>query len=110
MSTSMSSRHWDERVWSVATRSAPLIIQLVLGVLFLAMWLLGKSAFVPQDTIENLRVTLLVATAIAFGVALAIGGVLVSRESSTARGIGLGVAVSGIVVLVGGVGYAFWIY
>ena len=110
MSTSLDSRHWDERVWSVATRSIPVIIQLVLGVLLIAMWLLGKRAFVPQDTIENLRVTLLVATAIAFGISLFAGGALVSRESSTLRGVGLSFAASGIVALIGGVGYAFSIY
>ena len=44
MTTSVDSSKWNERVWSVATRSGPIVIQFVLGLVLISMWLLGKTS------------------------------------------------------------------
>jgi hypothetical protein len=109
VSPTAAAARLDERAWSAATRSAPITIQLVLGVLLITMWLLGKSSFLAHDTRAGERATLLVAIGITALIGLLAGGALVTRGSSTARGIGLSVAASAAVVLIGGAGYAFWI-
>jgi hypothetical protein len=87
----------DPRAWSVATRSAPLTIQVVFGVVIIVHWLLGNQS--P-----------LVAVVLTVAVAVLACGVPVARKSATVCGIGLGLAGSGAVTLVGGVGYAYWIF
>lgn len=100
------ARRLNERVWSVSARSSLLVIPLVVGVLLFAMWLLEKW-FVTQS---GERATLLFATAIAVAISLVVGGALFSSESSTTRGIGLSLMASAAVVLIGGVGFAFWLF
>jgi hypothetical protein len=103
-------RRSDARAWSVATRSAPFVIQLVLGVLMIAMWLVGKWSIVERDTRAGDHASLLIATGITVVIALLAGGALLSRQSTTTRAIGLSVAASALVVLIGGVGYAFYLF
>jgi hypothetical protein len=111
-------RDMDPQVWSVATRSAPFTIQLTFVVLAVATWLLGKwrsaqpkvATVDAYDTMAGTRVTLLVATAIAVAISLIAGCVLLTRESSTARGVGIGLAGSALVTLIGAVTYAYWIF
>lgn len=91
----------------MATWSAPLVIQPVFGAMLIAMWLLGKAGF-HNDTRAGERTILLIAIGIAVTISLVIAGVLLRRSSSTARGIGVGVAGSAAVVLIGGPVYAFW--
>jgi hypothetical protein len=111
-------RDMDPQVWSVATRSAPFTIQLTFVVLAVATWLLGKrpsaqrqvAAMNGYDTMAGTRVTLLAATVTAVAISMIVGWVLVTRESSTARGIGVGLAGSALVTLIGAVTYAYWIF
>lgn len=97
---------WNERVWRVATLSGPIVIQFVLGVLLTAMWLLGKSSGAPDTRGSESAV---IATAIGITCILCFAAVcvLVPRASSIARGIGLSVAASALIVLIGGVGVAY---
>jgi hypothetical protein len=97
---------WNERVWRVATLSGPIVIQFVLGVLLIAMWLLGKSSGAP-DTRGSESAVIATAIGITCILSLAAVSVLVTRGSSIARGIGLSVAASALIVLIGGVGVAY---
>jgi hypothetical protein len=90
-------RSLDPRAWSVATRSAPLTIQVVFVAVIIAHWLLGNQS--P-----------LVAVVLTVAMAMLVGGVLVARTSAMVCGIGLGLAGSAAVTLVGGVGYVYWIF
>ena len=110
MSTALGKGRWDERVWSVATRSGPIVIQFVLGAVLISGWLLGKTSFVHHDNRAGERVSLLIATAIAFGISLVVAGALFSRDSSRSRGIGLSVAASAVIVLIGGVSIAYLLF
>jgi hypothetical protein len=110
-------RDVDPQVWSVATRSAPLAIQLTFVVLAVATWLLGKWSSAQQhatgmnayDTMAGTRVTLLAATAVAVAISMIGGWILLTRESSTARGVGIGLTGSALVTLIGAVIYAYGI-
>jgi hypothetical protein len=99
----------NERVWRVATLSGPIVIQLVLGVLLIAMWLLGKSSG-ALDTRGSESAISATAIGITCILSLAAVGVLVTRASSLARGIGLSVAASALIVLIGGVGVAYLLF
>lgn len=99
----------NERMWTVATWALPFVIQVVLGVLLISMWLLGKSGL-HNDTFAGQRTVLLFATAIAVMIALVAAAAVFTRASSTARGIGLGTAASAAVVAIRAVVYAFWIF
>lgn len=110
MSASVDSRRRDEQFWSIATRSGPIVIQCVLGVLVIAQWLLGKSSFIHHDDRAGERASLLIATAVAFGISLLVAGVFCSQRSSRARGIGLSVVASACIVLIGGAWVAFLLF
>lgn len=107
--TAVNSRPLDERVWSVATRSSPIVIQLVLGVLLIAMWLLGNWSSTGHDDAHAARLALLVATGITVVISLIVAAALLRRDSSTTRGIGLSTAASAAVTLIGAIPYAFWL-
>lgn len=94
----------DSRVWSTATWSAPLTTQLVLALVIVTSWLLGK--WFPGTG----AVVLFVAGAgAAFLLCAGITFLLARSSSSRARGIALGVVGSYAVVLVGGLLYGLWI-
>ncbi|WP_445167508.1 hypothetical protein ACTXG7_27540 [Mycolicibacterium sp. Dal123E01] len=97
------------RFWVVSTRALPIMVQPVLGVLLTAMWLLGKAG-IRNDTFEGLRTTLLLAAGITILVSLTVAGVLFTRKSPTARGVGLSAAASAAVVAIGAVTYAVWLF
>jgi hypothetical protein len=90
----------------VATRSGPIVIQFVFGVVFIAAWLLEKWSSVALDTGGGI----FIAMAIAAAVAAAVAGVLLTRASSTARGIGLSVGASAVIVLIGGAVLVYILY
>jgi hypothetical protein len=110
-------REIDPHVWTAATRSAPFTIQLIFVMLAVATWLLGKCSTAQHatgmnayDTMAGTRLTLLAATAITVAISLILGWVLLTRESATARGIGVGFAGSALVTLMGAVIYAYGIF
>ncbi len=107
MTRTLGSRRPDERVWYVATWSTPIVIQIVLGAMIFAMWLLRKAGF-HDDTRAGERTLLLTAIGIAVVISLAVAGVMLRQKSPTKRGIGLCVAGSAAVVLIGGSAYAIW--
>jgi hypothetical protein len=102
-------RDFDAPAWRTATWSAPVVIQLVFGAMLIAMWLLGKAGF-HNDTRAGERATLLSAIGIAVAISSVVAGVLLRRRSPTTRGVGLGVAGSAAIVLIGGSVYAFWLF
>ncbi|MDT7758296.1 MAG: hypothetical protein QOH27_4194 [Mycobacterium sp.] len=102
------SRRLDDRVWSVATRSSPVVIQFVLGVLLVATWLLRRWPLV-SNTVDAPRAEVLVATGIAVAISVGVAVALFRRDSSMARGIGLSTAASAAVVLIGAIPYACWL-
>ena len=94
----------DPRVWSTATWSAPLMTNLVLAVVIVTSWLLGK--LLPGSG----AVLLFLLSAAAVLLLCAVLTTLLARSTSArARGIALSVAGSYAVVLVGGLVYGFWI-
>jgi hypothetical protein len=104
----VDSRHLDDRVWSVATRSSPIVIQFVLAVLLVATWLLGRWPLI-SNIVDAPRAEVLVATGIAVVISVGVAAALFRRDSSIARGIGLSTAASAAVVLIGAIPYACWL-
>jgi hypothetical protein len=105
----VDSRRLDERVWTVATRSSPIVIQFVLCALLIATWLLGRWPPMSPDTADAPRWALVVATGITVVISLIVAAALFRRGSSTSRGIGLSTAASAAVTLIGAISYAFWL-
>lgn len=104
---SLGSRRVDERVWSAATWSAPIVIQLVFSGMFVAMWLLGKAGL-HNDTPAGQRTTFLIAMGLAVVISLVTASLLWRRTSPKTKGVGLAAAGSAAVVLIGGLAYAYW--
>lgn len=96
-------RDLDSRAWSTATWSAPLMTQLVLALIIVVSWVLGK--FFPGSG----AVLFLASAAAAFVVCAVVAVSLAQSKSSRAHGIALSVVGSYAVVLVGGIIYGFWI-
>ena len=106
--STVRARGFDDRTWTVATRSAPVVIQVILGLLLISIWLLGRWSVVA-DTEHAPRVAVLGATGIAvvFSLGAAVG--LLFRDTAAAKGIGLSAAACAAIVLIGAVTYAFWL-
>jgi hypothetical protein len=100
--STIGARRFDDRAWTVATRSAPVVIQVVLGLLLVSTWLLGRWSLAPRSAV-------LAATGIAMVVSLVVAAGLLGRGSPTARGLGLSAAACAAIVLIGAVPYAFWL-
>ncbi|ORW96124.1 hypothetical protein AWC28_10985 [Mycolicibacter terrae] len=66
-------------------------------------WLLGRR---PVESHIEFRILVTVATVLTTVVALSIGKALLRSDSTRRRGVGLGIAGSGIAVLVGGLAFA----
>lgn len=94
----------DARAWSTATWAAPLITQLILGVMFALWWLLGRQPF----ELHGFPLFLVIASVTTLAAALAAIPLLASR-SSRAHGLAIGIAGSSAVVVLGGIVYGFWI-
>ncbi|BBX24052.1 hypothetical protein MTER_34630 [Mycolicibacter terrae] len=93
----------DNDVWRTATRSSPIVVQFVWAALFGIGWLLGRR---PVESHIEFRILVTVATVLTTVVALSIGKALLRSDSTRRRGVGLGIAGSGIAVLVGGLAFA----
>jgi hypothetical protein len=94
----------DARVWSTATWSAPLMTNVLLALVIVASWLLGR--LLPGSG----AVVLFLMSAAAVLLVCAVMTTLLARStSSRARGIALSVVGSYAVVLVGALVYGFWV-
>lgn len=107
--SSARSNYLDGAAWRTATWSAPFVVQLTLAALLVVMWLLGKWPFETHSAYAGERAWMLTSTVIAALVSLVIGAMFLRSPSARNRGIGLSVAASAVVVLVGGAIYAYLI-
>ena len=94
----------DQRVWSTATWSAPLITNVLLALVIVASWLLGR--WWPGS---GAVVLFLLGAAVVLIVCAVITAILARSTSSRARGVAMSVVGSYAVVLVGGLVYGFGI-
>lgn len=98
----------DAGAWRTATLSTPFVVQIALGLELLAMWALGKGAFTTESG-RSERAWMLAATVITTLVALGASVLLLRSSSPRNRGLGLSVAASAVVIIVGGTIYAYLI-
>lgn len=97
----------DARAWRTATWSAPFVVQLVLGMLLIAMWLLGKWPFETHSAYAGERAWMLTSTVITTLAALLIGVAFLRSPSPRNRGLGVSIASCSVVVLAGGTIFAY---
>lgn len=107
--SSARPNYLDAAAWRMATWSAPFVVQLTLAALLFAMWLLGKWPFETHSAHSGERAWMLASTVIAVLVSLLIGAVFLRSPSPRKRGLGLSIAASAVVVLIGGTIYAYLI-
>lgn len=114
MATTARLRDLDFRAWTAATWAAPFTVQLVLGAMFIVLWLLGKAPPFTSYNVETHstsvgeRAWLLTGATVTALVSALVSGLLLSSQSSRARVAALSTAGSAAVVLVGAIVYAFW--
>lgn len=106
--STVRAQRFDDRTWTVATRSTPVVIQVILGLLLVSTWLLDRWSLVG-DAAHASRVAVLGATGIAVVLSLGTAVGLLARDSAAARGIGLSTAACAAIVLIGALTYAFWL-
>jgi hypothetical protein len=99
----------DAHAWRTATWSAPFVVQGVLGLLLVAMWLLGKWPFAMHSAYGGERVWMLVATIITTLICLLVSGVLLRSSSPRYRGLSISIAACSVLVLIGGNIFAFFV-
>jgi hypothetical protein len=97
----------DARAWRVATLASPFVVQIVLGLLLVTMWLLGKWPFETHSAYAGERAWMLTSTVITTLTALLIGGALLRSPAPRNRGLALSIAGSSATVLTGGIVYAY---
>lgn len=104
MTTSARLRGLDSGTWRTATWLAPLTTQVVLALLIVTSWLLGK--WFPGTG----PVPLLLVSAAAV-LSLCVVAVIVLARSATSRAQGVALSIAGAytVVLVGAAAYGVWI-
>lgn len=93
----------DPRAWYTATWSAPFVTHLVLALVIVMAWLLGKWRPGTSGAI-----LFLVSAGIALLLCAAITIPLARSSSARAHGLALGIAGSYAVVLIGGLVYGLW--
>nr|WP_244168747.1 hypothetical protein [Mycobacterium malmoense] len=106
MSASTRTKFFDARAWRTATWSSPFVVQLILGMLLVAMWLLGKWPFDTHSAYAGERAWMLTATVITAVVSLVVGAALLKSGSPRNRGLGISVISCSAVVLAGGTIFA----
>lgn len=106
MPTIARLRHLDNRVWATATWSAPVVSPIVLGGMFILLWLIGK---LPAFTIHE-RAWFITGAVITVIVSGPVIGVMLRSRSSYVRGLALSLAGSSAIVLVGGIIAGFLIF
>lgn len=107
MSSSARVKFFDACAWRTATWSAPFVVQLILGMLLIAMWLLGKWPFETHSAYAGERAWMLTASVITTLGALLISAALLRSPSPRNRGLGLSVASCSVSVLLGGAIFAY---
>ncbi|MEO6793914.1 MAG: hypothetical protein ABI253_08625 [Mycobacterium sp.] len=97
-------RDGDPDFWRTATRSAPLVVQVVLAAVIGIGWLLLSGCALSYGTAFHYLATaaLIVPTA----AALVIGAVMLRAESPRRHGVGLAVGGSAVVIFISGLAYA----
>lgn len=93
----------DNGVWRTATRSAPIVVQVVFATAFGVGWLLGHF---PIDSHAGYRIMFAATFTITAFASLLIGAWLLRSQSPRRRGLGLAVGGSGLTLLAGGVPWA----
>ena len=106
--STVHAQRFDDHTWTVAARSAPVVVQVILGLLLISTWLLGQWSLVA-DAAHASRVAVLGATGIAVVLSLGVAVGLLVRGSAAAKGLGLSTAACAAVVLIGAATYAFWL-
>jgi hypothetical protein len=107
MSTPARANFFDIGAWRTATWSAPVVVQLMLGVLLVVMWLLGKWPFDTHSAYAGERAWMLTATVITTLASLLVGAALLRSVSSRNRGLGLSTLGCSAVLLAGGTIFAY---
>lgn len=107
MSTPVRADFFDARAWRTATWSAPFVVQMILGMLLVAMWLLGKWPFDTHSAYAGERAWMLTATVITAFVSLLVGAALLKSGSPRNRGLGISVLGCSAVLLMGGTIFAY---
>lgn len=97
-------RDGDPDFWRTATRSAPLVVQVVLAGIIGVGWLWTNGGPLSYGTafLYLVTATYIVSTA----AALVVGTMLLRAESPRRRGVGLAVCGSAVVVFISGLAYA----
>ncbi|WP_231996385.1 hypothetical protein [Mycobacterium scrofulaceum] len=98
---------FDTRAWRTATWSAPFVVQVILAMLLVAMWLLGKWPFYTHNAYTGEREWMLTATVVTTIVSLLFGAALLRSPSPRSRGLGISTLSCSAVVLAGGTIFAF---
>ncbi|WP_024442627.1 MULTISPECIES: hypothetical protein [unclassified Mycobacterium] len=93
----------DNEVWRTATRSAPIVVQIVFAGAFGVGWLLGH---LPIDSHAGYRIMLAATVAITTAASLLIAAIILRSESPRRRGLGLAVGGSGLALAAGGLPWA----
>ena len=96
-------RMQDNVVWRTATRSLPVVIQIVFAAAFGVGWLLGH---LPIESHAGYRIMLAATFTITAFASLLIGAQFLRADSPRRRGLGLAVGGSGLALLAGGVPWA----
>ncbi|MCV7386352.1 hypothetical protein [Mycolicibacter longobardus] len=97
-------RDGDPDFWRAATRSAPLVVQVVLAAVIGVVWLSFSS--VPLSYGTAFRYLATAALIVPTAAALVIGTALLRAESPRRRGVGLAVCGSAVVTFISGLAYA----
>lgn len=98
---------FDARAWRTATWSAPFVVQLILAMLLVAMWLLGKWPFDTHSAYAGERAWMLTSTVLTTLVSLLIGATFLRSTSRRNRGLGISIVSCSAVVLAGGTAFAY---
>lgn len=98
---------FDAHAWRTATWSAPFVVQLILALLIVAMWLLGKWPFGTHSAYAGERAWMLTATVLTTLLSLIIGAAFLRSTSPRSRGLGISILSCSALVLAGATIFAY---
>lgn len=107
MSSSQRVDFLDAYAWRAATWSAPFVVQLILALLLVAMWLLGKWPFDTHSAYAGERAWMLTAAVLTTLVSLLFGAALLRSSSQRKRGLGVSTMSCSVAVLAGAAIFAY---
>jgi hypothetical protein len=96
-------RDGDPAFWKSATRSAPVVVQIVIAATIGVAWLVSN---LPIDGHAAFHIVSTTAIAVPTAVSLLVGLMLLRVESPRRRGVGLAVCGSAVMVFISGLFYA----